>query len=105
MRTDIDGHGADSRAQHTAIGPGTDDRMACRVCHAVLWQLLRSRANGAESGNAVAVVSMQADRASTARTRTRSGVNHRARTRTTRHYQHGLGLAAEPTTGPIAAVL
>ena len=48
--------------------------------HAVLWQLLRSRANGAASGNAVAVVSVQADQASPARTSTdsdSSGVNHR----------------------------
>ena len=59
-----DGHGADSRAQHTAIVS------AVPVCHAVLWQLLRSRANGAASGNAVAVVSMQADWASPARTPT-----------------------------------
>ena len=51
--------------------------------HAVLWQLLRSRANGAASGNAVAVVSVQADQASPARTRT----------------------AAESTTSPIVAAV
>ena len=48
-------HGHSTSQSAVQCGPGTEDRTACRVCHAVLWQLLRSRANGAASANAVAV--------------------------------------------------
>ena len=75
MSTDIDGHGADSRAQHTAIGPGTEDRASCRACHAVLWQLLCSRANGAASGNAVGIASTGSDSSERRAFRSRSAAS------------------------------
>ena len=55
---------------HSALARSCHRRTCGVMCHAVLWQLLRSRANGAASGNAVAVVSTQVDRASPARTQT-----------------------------------